>query len=43
MGSAVMTPQDHEQRARRNRILALLHVVLALAILGAFVYVQASK
>lgn len=37
------TPVDPKARGRRNVWLALAHVAVALAILGFFVWSQASK
>jgi hypothetical protein len=38
-----MTPEQRSLRSRRNVILALVHVALALAILAAFVYAQSHR
>lgn len=38
-----MPVDEHSRRARRNRILALVHVLLALAVLAGFVIVQMQK
>lgn len=40
MTAVAITP---DQRARRNRVLALVHVALALAILAAFVWLQGHR
>jgi hypothetical protein len=40
---AAMTPDERAQRARRNRVLALVHVLLALAILAGFVIAQSQR
>jgi hypothetical protein len=38
-----MTPEDRAARERRTRLLVLVHVLLALGILGLFVYSQSHR
>jgi hypothetical protein len=38
-----MTPDERSARARRNRVLALVHVALALGVLALFVWAQSHR
>ena len=38
-----MTPDELARRARRTRVLVLVHVALALVILAAFVWAQSHR
>lgn len=41
--AVTMTPEQKAQRARRNVLLALAHVLVVFVIVGAFFWVQSHK